>query len=397
MKVIAPVVIEEKDGKISLRNRNDFADTSAYEFTWRLETEGEVVANGVLDVPVIKAGETVTVDIPSAQPGAGESFWFISVKLAKGSSWAAAGHEVAWGQLQATPAPAVTTAGAKLAPNVKDGRITLGPGTFDAEDGSLLSIGGVEVTGGARLQVWRAQTDNDRIFDTRFLDGTPGGAWRRAGLDRIKYAVDGVDVSLDALVVRIRAGAASHDRVLAATYIWTADANGLHLALGVDPLGDWSGLVLPRLGVVLGLPGSLVDTEWFGAGPGEAYPDTCKAAWVGKHALSINAMQTPYVYPQENGSRMDTRWARLTGSGAGIAVANDGGDPFALTARRWTTAQLEAARHTDELTPGPNVWLDLDVRHNGMGTLACGPGVLPQHQFKPEHAELKVVFSEIAK
>jgi beta-galactosidase len=398
MKVIAPVVIEgdAAKGEITLRNRNDFCDVSAYAFTWRLETGGAVVAQGILDVPPIAPGETVTVPVPEAGSLAAareESWWQVSVCLAHAAEWADAGHEVAWGQFQAA-AGVQPDAVTKNSPKTTDGKITLGPATFDATDGTLLSVGGVKVTGGARLQVWRAQTDNDRIYDERVVDKTPGGAWRRAGLNRLKYALEYVTVENDAVVVQTRVAAASHDRALMATYCWTADAENLHLDLIIEPTGDWSHLVLPRLGVVIGLPDSLFDVEWFGAGVGEAYPDTCKAARVGKYALSIDDMQTPYVYPQENGSRMDVRWAKITGGTGGLSIrAND--TLFALTARRWTTEQLEAARHTTDLQPGPNVWVDLDVRHNGIGTLACGPGVLPPHQFVPHRAELKVVLAPL--
>ena len=93
----------------------------------------------------------------------------------------------------------------------------------------------------------------------------------------------------------------------------------------------------------------------------------------------MEQLQTPYVYPQENGHRLDVRWARVTGpDSAGIEVR---GEPtFALSARRWTSADLDAARHTTDLEARDSVYLNVDLAQNGLGTASCGPGVLPQYQ-----------------
>lgn len=51
------------------------------------------------------------------------------------------------------------------------------------------------------------------------------------------------------------------------------------------------------------MPGVLRNVEWFGRGPGEAYADSWQAARVGRYAMTVDEMQTPYVFPQENGCR----------------------------------------------------------------------------------------------
>src|SRR3954451_14857060 len=117
----------------------------------------------------------------------------------------------------------------------------------------------------------------------------------------------------DALVVRTRVAPAASDLGLLATYTWTAEAGGLALALEVVPDGEWS-FPLPRLGVRLAVPASLEGVEWFGRGPGEAYPDSQLAAGVGRFASSVSDLQTPYLMPQENGSRTEVRWATLGGA-----------------------------------------------------------------------------------
>jgi beta-galactosidase len=63
---------------------------------------------------------------------------------------------------------------------------------------------------------------------------------------------------------------------------------------------------------------------------------------------------------------------------AGIRV--DGHPHFALTARRWTTEHLAAARHSTDLQADGYIWLNLDRALHGLGTASCGPGVLPQYR-----------------
>lgn len=111
-----------------------------------------------------------------------------------------------------------------------------------------------------------------------------------------------------------------------------------------------------RLGVRLGLPSSLEGAEWFGLGPSKAYADTASAVRVGKYAMSIDALQTPCIYPQENENRMDVRWASFAGRNGGLKV--ESASLFNFAARRWSPGELHASQHTYDLVPGDNVWLN---------------------------------------
>ncbi|WP_035699051.1 beta-galactosidase small subunit, partial [Glycomyces tenuis] len=116
-------------------------------------------------------------------------------------------------------------------------------------------------------------------------------------------------------------------------------------------------------------------------GPGEAYADTRAAARIGRHSATVAQMQTPYVFPQENGSRTDVRWATLTGEGPGLTV--HGAPHFALTVRPWTSEDLDTAEHPTDLVERDRIYVNLDAALQGIGTASCGPGVLPQHRLTP--------------
>lgn len=118
---------------------------------------------------------------------------------------------------------------------------------------------------------------------------------------------------------------------------------------------------------------------WFGRGPGEAYPDTGLATRVGSFTATVEEWQTPYLRPQENGQRADVRWAEFTAAdGSGLRV--EGAPVIGVTARRWSTGALDAARHTGELVDDGRVHLHLDAAQQGIGTGSCGPGALPAYR-----------------
>jgi beta-galactosidase len=144
----------------------------------------------------------------------------------------------------------------------------------------------------------------------------------------------------------------------------------------------------------MALPGELRHVEWFGLGPGEAYRDSRRAARVGRFRATVDELQTPYVFPQENGNRADVRWLTLTGdTGAGLAVT---GEPWIdFTARRWTTEALDAARHPRDLRPEERIWLNLDYAQNGLGSASCGPGVLPSYRLPAAATTFTVTFRPI--
>jgi beta-galactosidase len=376
-KVIEPVRITGDARRLRIANLHDFRDLSHLTFPWALEEEGVAVAEGVLEVDPPAAGETAVVALPDLPSPRGESWLTVRAVLAADEPWAPAGHEIAWGQLQLTPAPERGAAGGGEA--VADGgSLSLGPGRFDAATGVLSRLGDLALDG-PRLDVWRAPTDNDT--------GTHGpeqleAAWRALGLHRVRHRVLAMEPGPDGLVVCTRVGMAGSDAGLLTTYAWAVDGDGLRLMVDVVPEGEWN-VPLPRLGVRLSLPAALDRVEWFGRGPGEAYRDTRRAARVGRFAASVDELQTPYVRPQENGNRTEVRWATLTdGGGAGLRV--DGRPHVELTARRWTSEDLDAATHTPELLPRDRIWVNLDHAQQGIGTASCGPGVLPQHRLEAE-------------
>ncbi|MFJ8311381.1 MULTISPECIES: glycoside hydrolase family 2 TIM barrel-domain containing protein [unclassified Streptomyces] len=390
-KVIEPVKIsgDGTAGTVRVSNCFDFSGLSHLVFDWSYEVEGEAVASGPLAVPGLAPGESaeLKLDPPPVADASREAHWTVRALLAHDTPWAPRGHEIAWGQLPVMPRPGLAPVSG-AAPVRAGRRISLGPAVFDSRTGLLTELGGVPLEG-PRLDVWRAPTDND-AGAAWLPEEQYARRWREVGLDRMQHRLDDVELTADGIVVRSRVAPAASDWGLRVTYTWSADGERVRLAVRVAAEGSWT-LPLPRLGVRLGLPGAFGRAAWFGAGPGEAYPDTRQAARVGRWAMPVDAMQTPYVRPQENGARAEVRWAELGDGERGLRI--EGEPEFWFTARRWTSEELTSARHRPDLVPGDRIWVNLDHGMHGIGSGSCGPGVLTTHQLHAGGHEFGFVFS----
>ncbi|TDV52152.1 glycoside hydrolase family 2 TIM barrel-domain containing protein [Actinophytocola oryzae] len=360
----------------------------AYEPVRLSFVDDRLVVDELRPVPPLRfewtAGDRSGVlDSAELPPVDGETWLTVRAVLAEDQPWAPAGHEVAWAQRRPSEAPFVVPAGIDR-PQQTDHGFSFGPGEFD-RFGRLRSFGGLAI-GPPHLALWRAPTDNDRGEGARLHD-----TWQALGLHRLTHRLDEVSAA-GTLVVRERTAAPAWQRGARVTCEWASAGDGLALTVHVEPDGEWPEPIA-KLAVTLPLPAELDQVTWFGRGPGEAYPDTGLATWVGRFESTVDGMQTPYVRPQENGRRADVRWATLTDTlGRGLRV--DG--QFGLTVRRWTDADLAAATHRNELVPGDGLWLTIDVGHQGIGTGSCGPGALPEYTLTLRKTSFTVVLTPLS-
>ncbi|NIK57707.1 glycoside hydrolase family 2 TIM barrel-domain containing protein [Kribbella shirazensis] len=383
-KVYEPVRLSVVDDMLTITNRYDVLDTSHLRLQWDVADEGIVAVRGTLDLPVISAGDSATVQLPQLPVQNRERWLTIRAVLVHDTPWAPAGHEVAFTQTHLAPhSPAPTPASAP-APHLRGQRLNrelvdLGPGRFDGRTGRLVRLSGWGIEH-VPLELWRAPTQHDaRTWDATTLDRKT--RWANAGLDRLRYRTVSVEPTADGLTVVTMVGAAATDARVLTTYRWTTDGHRLTADVDVEPLGEWS-VPWARLGVTFGVPAGFQTMTWFGLGPGQAYPDSRSAARIGRHTRTIDDLQVPYLYPQENGARGDVRWAELSGSAGKLRLA---GDPhLAVTVRRWTIADLAAAEHPADLRPGDRVWITLDALQHGLGSPTSGAPILPPHDLQPQ-------------
>ncbi|WII36118.1 glycoside hydrolase family 2 TIM barrel-domain containing protein [Paenibacillus thiaminolyticus] len=409
-KAIEPVKVTAIDaafGQFEVENRFDFLPLNVLQGFYTIVASGRIAASGSFPVPDIAPrcksawtwhiGPALREIAPSL---IGQDVWLkLSFQMPVSTSWAEAGHELAWAQFPLDPAVFLPPASAEMARHGRSDRTVAPIGVreeegayiltgrsfrldIDRRSGALLAWqaeGADLLTSGPRLQLWRAAIDND-------MYNVP--EWRSFGLHQLDERVD--EVQLDAsrasdgvvrVIRRTRLGAPALSWGLRSRHEWTIRQDGtITLHVHSMPEGHHP-QVMPRFGYELSLPGAFDRCVWYGRGPGESYADSKQAASCGWYEASVSDLMTVYEKPQENGNRTDTRWAAWTNRrGFGLLALSDG--TFDFSAHRYTIADLERAPHHADLTPREDIIVHLDKAQHGLGSNSCGPKALPQHELR---------------
>jgi beta-galactosidase len=401
--VNAPVLIGlDGPGVVSVKNRQHSATTADLTFIALVEADGVVIAQRTLELPVVEAGDRIDVELPAelAVDADGERWLTVRAELAAETPWAPAGHVVAWAQRSLSAAHVPQPWPGLPEARRTDQELTVGPAIFDTRTGALRQLLGLRV-GGPTLELWRGPTDNDRSgergsYELGDPDSTGGngvhgpsseGRWRARGLDRLVSRVLGVTAGPDSCTTLTRVSAANSVLFVDVAYRWRRIGTAaIGLRVEVAPSPGWD-CTWPRVGIHLELPSELEQAEWFGTGPLESYPDSRRAARVGRFQASVDELNVRYSRPQETGHRSDLRELVLSGpSGPALTIRtepgpNDHRPGFTLT--RHTPHQLDKARHPHELSSDGVLHLYIDDAVHGIGSRSCGIDVLPQHALWP--------------
>jgi beta-galactosidase/beta-glucuronidase len=310
--------------------------------------DGRVVQDGALPRLDIPPGGsqviTLPVQKPDLQPGQ-ESFLNIYFALATDTSWAEAGHEIAWEQMALpydVPAPVPIPldhlsvlelvqddAPCMAAPYMAGTATIRGPEfciEFDKANGRLVHWefnGSALLSAGPSLNIWRAPTDNDGIKLATEPPPQTLPIWLQAGLDQLSYNCEVVTIDQPApQVVRLHvqaiSGSEAHPRALVHEHIYTIYGDG-EILLENRIQTDANLPVLPRVGLTMILPPGFEQLTWFGRGPHENYRDRQEGAAIGRYSGTVDEQYVPYIMPQENGNKTDVRWLALTNE-AGLGL-----------------------------------------------------------------------------
>ena len=404
-KILEPLetrLIDSKTGEIAIHNRYFFKMAESITGYWKVIKDGEILQQGILSEINIPPQGTQRYVLPYSYPSqlSGSEYWLeISYHLDQHSPWAPRGHELANVQF---PLPGIKTPPKSISlsalPKIKcelDKNCLYVSGdnfriTFDAFN-ALLCDWKVDnqsiVSRGPKLNIWRAPTDNDVNIARE---------WQSAGFDRLLPNVRRFEIlkqTPQAIVLESETiwGGYSVRPAFKCTHRYTIYGSGdLLLDTTVNPMTNLP--VLPRIGIVLYLPGSMDRLTWYGRGPHENYSDRKESAFIGVYSNSIKDEYVPYIYPQEFGNKSDVRWMVLNDlRGAGMIVMTPPDNSFLnISVHEYTAEELTRAKHTHELHKNEDTILNIDHLQAGLGSNSCGPGPLSKYLVEPKEYHFSI-------
>lgn len=407
---LSPVNLEI--GKFQLHNRLDFTSLDILELNWSVQLDGEEVERGILALPEVGPRQNAEFRIPFTMPILrhvdSSAFLNVDFALRKNTPWAKQGNVMARDQFEL---PAVPPAAMRSLPvcrhslsaTVNGELLTISGNdcryTFNCRRGTLASWTVEEFSllqSGPVLQVWRAPIDNDGVHRRMMR----AAAWNGARLFELFFHPRAMEYDVhgqERVTVYVEGQMLPQALSLAydCQYVYTIFNDGtMFIDLKAVPYGDWPE-VLGRLGISLVLPGDYDQVEWFGLGPGECYPDSCGAARKGHYRAGLDELQTPYVFPQSNGTRIGTRRLALRNrDGFGMKIS--GMDEFAFSAGPFSELDLARANHRFELKDSGNIHLNLDHTVRGLGSASCGPEPEERYECRPRPFGMSLHFSTVS-
>lgn len=396
-QVIAPTKIEAVDlqtGEFKLNNLFDFSDTSVFDIYYSIvsicdnvETE---LNNGLVDIQAVSAGcsQTFNIDYTKINVNPNTDYYInFYIKLKNDTNYAQKGHVVGTQQfklpmhtveaVQATETYDLQVSSDKLQTIVSvNNKKYVFNNIFGQLEEILVNDKNILHTP-IKFNVWRAVIDNDMYKKQDWLEKYFLNISSEQLEDMtVVEEKDSVTVSIKKYFGFLNQSFGYH---LTYDYIISNDSN-----LKVDIQGKFTAFgthkpeMIPRIGVEFSIDNDYTNVTYYGKGENENYPDSQEHCIMGVYTKTVDEMHTPYIYPQENGGRCNTHQFALSNDTNKLDILND--DAYFITVHNYTKESLEKAKHDFEIERTKELYVNIDYKHNGIGSNSCGEEQLPVYR-----------------
>ena len=358
-------ILFEKDGKFTVVNKNLFANTDRFRCVAVLQKNGVVVKKQEIETAVLPLSSK-DYEIPfsilhtdsrkqKAEELDAEYTLTVSFLLKEDTSWADAGHEVAFGQKIYKKTPAFAASGKPI--RVVHGKVNIGVKGEDFDClFSMLSGGLVSYRYAGKEMIekipmpnfWRAPVDNDNgsMAPARYAQWKIASMYishRNGGMfDNVQTKVEEKDNTVTVTYTYFMPTTPASKCQVAYTVFGDGTIETKLMYDPVEGLPD-----MPEFGMMFWFNADYDNLTWYGMGPDETYADRRHGAKLGIYSNKVADNMAKYLVPQECGNKVGVRYARLVDAkGRGILFE---GDELSFSALPYTPHELENAAHAYEL------------------------------------------------
>ena len=328
--------VDLKKGMIRITNKYDFTNLSEFTMEWGITADGNQIRSGKIPVSDLKPKASMITTIPVSEiiPAPGTEY-FLNIRISRSDAWNYVSEDHVYASAQfrlpvkVKPVSAKSDNLAILQTKTVDKNLVVSGVdlklVFDLAAGRLTSFnfkGKELLKKGPEPDFWRPPTDNDYGYNMdRWL-----GVWKKAGERTVLTKANISQPELGKVLVTFNYDIPGADGKKLAGYATTFTVYGSADLIVKNQFSKLSEKIpeIPRMGMQMQLPVEYTNLKWFGRGPQENYVDRKTAADVGLYESTVPDQYTPYIRPQENGYKTDTRWLTLTNdNGNGLLISGE--------------------------------------------------------------------------
>jgi beta-galactosidase len=367
-----------KSGQIKIINKFDFTNLNTLDLSWDLLENGKIIASGTLeklDLEPQKVAD-ITINLPTLSNSSADYHLNVYAKKSEVGSLIPKGHIMAYEQLELqkgifTPNQIEGLNGIEVTKTEKI--LALANDNFSVEfdnsTGKMLTLdygNGNVLLQGFSPNFWRASTDNDFGFKMP----QKLGVWKKASENQLLESIESsiVNDKLHAVKVIYNLPDAQKAKVVM-DYIFYTDGS-FKVNTSLENVQQTLP-IMPKFGANVIIDHQYNKVAWLGRGPHENYQDRKTSALVGLYEAEVADLYFPYIRPQENGYKTETRWVQFTNAeGQGIKIT--GPEHLSFSAHHQYNSDFDAGetkqqRHTTDIVKRDLVNINIDAIQMGVG------------------------------
>jgi beta-galactosidase len=373
------LVSSDGDIVISVKNWFDFTNLDKYTLSWSFVTpEGKVLASGLKKVNC-EPQASVELNLGKLEMPADCTEVYVNLSWTNDERYSLVnkGYEVAYDQFVIGNFEPKTYAAGKLKRKGNVYSTSALSFTVCPESGNIVSIvkdGNEQLATPITLSLYRPQTENDMKHY--------GKIWQnKYGLDSLSQNATDIIFRNNTVTIKAEVIGRKGNVLGKVAYDYpVTDDNTLNIACKFTPDNE-AMKSMPRVGLTYRAKKENCESvSYLGRGEVETYADRKSCGLIGVYNTTPEKDFHYYIVPQTTGNHTDTRWVAFNDNA--LTVTSDA--IFNFSATPYADANIDVAKHINELVDDGMITIHLDAAHTGVGTATCGPDIMPKYLLKVE-------------